>query len=111
MHPLQCAMTALEDASLITLQPPSIPFPWQPTPWQPRPLDVCLPFIRSVPVIVSLHHLIMITLIGSEGGLVCCLGSKVPLVGLGGQEKLETQLVFVIVNHVGVEKDAIPPLS
>ncbi len=63
------------------------------------------------PVIASLHHLIVIMLIGSEGGLACHLGSKVPLIGLGGQEKLEMRLVFIIANHVGVEKDAIPPLS
>src|SRR5258708_24062055 len=62
------------------------------------------------PAIPTLHHLIVFTLVGSEGGLICCPGSKVPLIGLGGQEKLETQLVFVITNHVGIEKDAIPPL-
>src|SRR5258707_10391836 len=63
------------------------------------------------PAITSLHHLIVFTLVGSEGRLVCCLGSEVPLVGLGGQEKLEMRLIFVIANHVGIEKDAIPPLS
>src|SRR5258708_5262921 len=60
------------------------------------------------PAIASLHHLIMIMLIGSEGGLICHLGSEVPLIWLGGQEKLEMRLVFVIGNHVGVEKDTIP---
>src|SRR5258708_29020561 len=60
------------------------------------------------PVIASLHHLIMIMLIGSEGRLMHHPGSEVPLIGLGGQEKLEMQLIFVITNHVGVEKDVIP---
>src|SRR5258708_38120376 len=41
------------------------------------------------PAIASLHHLIVFMLVGSEGGLVCHLGSEVPLIGLGGQEKLE----------------------
>src|SRR5258707_10524792 len=41
------------------------------------------------PAIASLHHPIVIALVGSKGGLVCRLGSKVPLVGLGGQEKFE----------------------
>src|SRR6266436_1916196 len=63
------------------------------------------------PAITSLHHLIMIVLVGSEGGLICRPGSEVPLIGLGGQEKFETRLVFIIVNHAGVEKDAISPLS
>src|SRR5260221_1552185 len=38
------------------------------------------------PAIASLHHLIVFTLVGSEGRLICCPGSEVPLVGLGGQE-------------------------
>src|SRR5258708_29464243 len=63
------------------------------------------------PAIASLHHPIVIMLVGIEGGLVRRPGSKVPLVGLGGQEKLETRLVFVIANHAGVEKDTISPLS
>src|SRR5258708_16174675 len=63
------------------------------------------------PVIASLHHPIVIVLVGSKGGLVRRLGSEVPLVGLGGQEKFEMQLVFVIANHAGVEKDATSPLS
>src|SRR5260221_8837707 len=42
------------------------------------------------PAIASLHHLIVFMLVGSEGGLICCPGSEVPLIGLGGQEKLET---------------------
>src|SRR5258708_7626109 len=63
------------------------------------------------PAITSLHHPIVFTLVGSEGGLVCHPGSEVLLVGLGGQEKLEMQLIFIIANHVGIEKDVIPPLS
>src|SRR5258708_21128075 len=63
------------------------------------------------PAIVSLHHPIVIMLVWIEGRLVCRPGSEVPLVGLGGQEKLEMQLIFVIANHAGVEKDAISPLS
>src|SRR5258708_2009026 len=63
------------------------------------------------PVIASLHHPIVIALVGIEGGLVHCLGSEVPLIGLGGQEKLEMRLIFIIVNHAGVEKDMISPLS
>src|SRR5258708_24192958 len=63
------------------------------------------------PAITSLHHPIVFMLVGSEGRLISCPGSKVPLVGLGGQEKLETQLIFIIMNHVVIEKDMIPPLS
>src|SRR5258708_22194081 len=62
------------------------------------------------PAIASLHHPIVITLVGSEGRLICRPGSKVPLIGLGGQEKFEMRLVFVITNHAGVEKDTISPL-
>src|SRR5258705_12208374 len=65
-------------------------------------LSMCIFHLFTLfPVIASLHHPIVITLVGSKGGLVHCLGSKVPLVGLGGQEKLEMQLIFVIANHVG----------
>src|SRR5258708_14191448 len=54
------------------------------------------------PAIASLHHLIVFMLVGSKGGLICHPGNEVPLIGLGGQEKLETRLVFIIMNHVGV---------
>src|SRR5258708_16347759 len=63
------------------------------------------------PAIMSLHHPIVIALVGSKGRLIHRPGSEVPLIGLGGQEKFEMRLIFIITNHARVQKDAISPLS